>query len=207
MIKYVVFDFDGTLADTKGVFVSAWNQLTEKYGYKKLELNQLDTLKKLTIKERSELLGFPMYKIPFVMPELLSLYKHSIPEIKLFDGIQELLVELQRKGFKIAIISSNSSENINEFLKRNNLEGTITNVLTSSRIFGKDKVINKFLKTNKLNPDEIIYVGDEYRDIVACKKSNVKMIWVEWGYDGLEVIQSANPDYKVSHPEEIVTII
>lgn len=61
MIKYILFDFDGTLADSKSVFVSAWNQLADKHKFKKLHHEDLDVLRKLSIKERGKQLNFPFY--------------------------------------------------------------------------------------------------------------------------------------------------
>ncbi|WP_226668103.1 HAD-IA family hydrolase [Metabacillus litoralis] len=205
--KYVVFDFDGTIADTTKVFMYAWNYLADKYRYKKIELDQLETIKKLNMRERSILLNFPLYKIPIVMPELIKQYKNSVVEITLFPGIKNLLENLHKKGYKIAIISSNSEENIKYVLKRNHADTLITDVISAKRIFGKDKTINQFLKRKKLEPSEMIYIGDEHRDIIACKKSNVKVIWVEWGYDGIDVVKSADPDYMVKKPSDILEIV
>lgn len=206
MIKYVIFDFDGTLADSKNSLISAWNSLADKYQFKKIKYEDLESLKTLSIKERSELLNFPMYKMPIVIPELYSLYRQSIKDITLFDGIKNVLDELESRGYQTAIISSNSEDNIKEFLQRNEVE-SITEVICSSRIFGKDKMIKNFIKSHNLQVSEVIYVGDEHRDIVACKKSGVKVIWVGWGYDAAEVVQTANPDYMVYVPEQILQVI
>ncbi|MFT4414244.1 HAD hydrolase-like protein [Fredinandcohnia humi] len=206
MIKYVIFDFDGTLADSTDVFVSAWNSLAKKYNFKEMQYEDLDTLKKLSIKERSKLLNFPMYKLPFIMPQLYKLFKQSLHEIRLIDGVREMLDQLEKRGYKIAVISSNSKENILQFFEDNQID-TISTVLCSSRIHGKDRLINQFLKEHKLETSEVIYVGDEQRDIVACHKTGVKIIWVGWGYDAAEVIKSVEPDYKVYSPDEILRVI
>ncbi len=206
MIKYVVFDFDGTLADSKHIFVSAWNSLADKYNFKKLKQEELDLFQKMTMKERGKKLNFPMYKVPVIIPELYKSFSESLMEISLFPGIKEMLKELETNGYQIAIISSNSEENIKEFLKQKEIEN-ISEVHCSSRIFGKDKMISKFLKSNNLEPTEVIYVGDEERDIIACKKTNVKVIWVNWGYDAEEVVQSVEPDYMVSSPEKILEVV
>jgi phosphoglycolate phosphatase len=160
----------------------------------------------LSIKERSKHVNFPMHKLPLFMPEFLKVYRESITEITLFEGMKQLLCELEEIGCRSAIISSNAEKNIREFLLHNGLD-SITEVLCSSRIFGKDKIINKFLKKHKLQQEEVIYVGDECRDIVACKKAGVKVIWVGWGYDAAEIAQAEKPDYSVYKPEEILQII
>lgn len=205
-MKYIIFDFDGTLADSTAVFASAWNTLAQKYKFKGIELKEIDTLKKLSISERSKLFDFPMYKLPMILPQFYKLYRQSLNDVHLFDGMKELLIEIDKRGYKILIISSNSKENILEFLKMNGIH-CVADVLCSNRIFGKDKVMKKFLKEANVDSSDVVYIGDEQRDIVACKKAGVPIIWVEWGYDAKEVVQNDEPEYSVSTPQEILEII
>ncbi|MFJ7918838.1 HAD-IA family hydrolase [Lysinibacillus fusiformis] len=205
-MKHIIFDFDGTLADSTAVFASAWNTLAQKYKFKGIELKEIDTLKKLSISERSKLFDFPMYKLPMILPQFYKLYRQSLNDVHLFEGMKEVLLEIDKRGYKILIISSNSKDNIVEFLKMNGIH-CVADVLCSNRIFGKDKVMKKFLKESNVSATEVIYIGDEQRDIVACKKAGIPIIWVEWGYDAIEVIQNEEPEYKVATPEEILEII
>ncbi|KEK10066.1 HAD family hydrolase [Lysinibacillus sphaericus] len=205
-MKHIIFDFDGTLADSTAVFASAWNTLAQKYKFKGIELKEIDTLKKLSISERSKLFDFPMYKLPMILPQFYKLYRQSLNDVHLFEGMKEVLLEIDKRGYKIIIISSNSKDNILEFLKMNGIH-CVADVLCSNRIFGKDKVMKKFLKESNVSATEVVYIGDEQRDIVACKKAGVPIIWVEWGYDAIEVIQNEEPEYKVATPEEILEII
>lgn len=205
-MKYIIFDFDGTLADSTAVFASAWNTLAQKYKFKGIELKEIESLKKLSIAERSKLFDFPMYKLPMILPQFYRLYRQSLNDVHLYDGIKDVLTEIDNRGYKILIISSNSKENILEFLKMNSIH-CVSNVLCSNRIFGKDKVIKKFLKDSNSTPSEVLYIGDEQRDIVACKKAGVPIIWVGWGYDAIEVVQQEEPEYKVATPQEILNII
>lgn len=120
--------------------------------------------------------------------------------------MKEVLIEIDKRGYKILIISSNSKENILEFLKMNGIH-CVADVLCSNRIFGKDKVMKKFLKEANVDSSDVVYIGDEQRDIVACKKAGVPIIWVEWGYDAKEVVQNDEPEYSVTTPQEILEII
>ncbi len=206
MVRYILFDFDGTLADSKAVFLTIFNQLAGKYNCKQLGLEDLDELRKLPLKERSRRLNFPMYKLPFFVMEVYGLYRKALHEVSLFEGISQMLEELKSRGYKLAIMSSNSELNIQAILQRHHVT-SIDEVICSRHIFGKDKMLKSFLKKYRLAASEVLYIGDEHRDVVACKKSCVKIIWVSWGYDAPEVVQAANPDYSVHSPAEVLHLL
>lgn len=50
-------------------------------------------------------------------------------------------------------------------------------------------------------------MGDELRDILACQKNGVRVVWVGWGYDGEELVRVAAPDFTVHSPEEILNLV
>ncbi|WP_231514822.1 HAD-IA family hydrolase [Oceanobacillus salinisoli] len=206
MIKHVIFDFDGTLVDSEKVLVSSWNLLAKRYRLREIGPDEIKVIKKLPIRGKIRRINFPIYKVPILAPEMYKLYRDSINEMKLFHGIKEVLHQLEKKGYKITIISSNSKENILTFLKRNKIT-SITKVISSSSIFGKDKLIYRYLRENNLKASEVVYVGDEQRDIIASKKTGVKMIWVGWGYDSVEAVVKMKPDFTVYTPEEILNIL
>ena len=206
MIRYLVFDFDGTLANSKEAVLTALNQLADRHRYKRIEPEAIETLRKLSITERCKLLGWPVYKLPFLATELYQLYKKSIHTVTLFPGIKEMLEAAWESGCEIAIISSNSEQNIREFLQANELN-FIQHVICSSNIFGKDKSIKKFLKTHSLQSSEVLYIGDELRDLTACRKCKVKMAWVSWGFDSWDLVQAENPEFIMHSPAEILQIL
>ena len=74
-------------------------------------------------------------------------------------------------------------------------------------IFGKDKAIKEVIKKYKFTANELIYIGDETRDIEAAKKSKVKVIAVGWGFNSPEVLIAHQPDFFVETPRELVEAI
>lgn len=206
MIKYIAFDFDGTLVDSKEVFLDIFNQIAEKRGFQKLNAGNIEYLRTLSITERCNFLKVPLYKVPFIAIEFLKDYKKSIDRLVLIDGIREVLEQLHNQGLELVIISSNSEKNIRTFL---DLQGIncIRQIFCSSNIFGKESLIRKFLKSSGLNASEVIYIGDEVRDIEACRKAGIPIIWVNWGYDLREITEPHKPDFIAEKPSDIVQII
>ena len=147
-----------------------------------------------------------MHKLPIILPKVNRYFKEHIDEVQLFEGILEMLNSIQQAGYTIVIISSNAKENIELLLKQQQVH-VVSQVLTSSRLFGKDTVIKKFMKQQKLTQDDVLYVGDEIRDIIACNKVGVPFVWVSWGLDGYELIEKENPSYVVHSPKELSELL
>ncbi len=206
MIQHVLFDFDGTLADSKEMALAILNRLAEKHKFRKIAPEDIEALRKLSIVERCRWLGVPLFKIPLLSVEARALYKSSLPQLQPFPGIRELLAALGQRGYRLSVLSSNSEGNIRAFLHRNGIDA-IRTVSGSSALFGKDAAIRRYLKAHRLGSSQVIYVGDEERDVIACRKSGIPIIWVGWGYDDLEVVRPAQPDYMVQAPEEILSIL
>jgi phosphoglycolate phosphatase len=206
MAKYVVFDFDGTLVDSKAVFISAYNQLAGKYRFNKIDEQGIPQLIKLSMRDRMRVLKVPFYKLPVLTAEFISLYNKSIHSINLMAGMADVLKALENSGYKTAIISSNAVHSIRQFLQNNQLD-FIKDVYSSSRLFGKDKVISKFLQKNRLQKTEVIYVGDEERDVIACKKSGIRIVWVAWGFEVKEVVINSKPHFMAHTPGELLEIV
>lgn len=206
MLKYVVFDFDGTLVNSLHVIVDSYNAFAEKYQAKRVDYQDIEYLKSLSMQERSKFVNFKLYKFPLLAIDVYRLYKQRVQEIHPVADMKELLQGLHAQGIKLAIISTNAKEIIEQFLRYHQID-VFDEVICSNHLFGKDKEIRRFLKEKNLQASDIVYVGDEIRDIIAGKKNAVPVIWVGWGYDLLENVERYGPDYKADTPQDIARII
>lgn len=203
MIKAVIFDFDGTLADTRHIVYKAYERLVEKHGFKKFSPEELKAMKSLSVKERFKRSGVPLFKLPQLVREAQAVYGEFIDLAVPYKDIPELLQTLKKKGLRLYVISSNSVANINIFLAAHSLE-LFVQVYSSSGLFGKHRTINRLIENLGIQKKEAVYVGDEVRDIIACKKASVPIIAVTWGYDELHLLQESRPDFVVGSPSEIL---
>jgi len=206
MIKTIIFDFDGTIADTLPLIIEFFNQNAEKFGFKKLGPSEVEGLRNKTVLEIIKEFKISLFRLPFIAKKLRDDLRKKIRDTKLIPEIKEVFFKLKKKGFKIGILSSNSKENIKKFLKANDLL-IFEFIYSESNIFGKGNALKSLLKKLKLNSKEVVYIGDEVRDIEACKKNGVKIISVTWGFNKKEVLLKNKPDYLINKPEEILKIV
>jgi len=209
MIKTVIFDFDGTIANT---LPYTFRNLFELLKEEKVNINEQKMIKDVRSKNFQELMKewkISWVRLPFILGKIKQIQKdlfNEIEKIKFFPGIKKLLVELKRKNYILAILSSNLDNNIIKFLKLNNLD-YFDYIHCGSEILGKSVAISNFIKENGWKKEESIYVGDELRDLEACQKSGVKMIGVSWGLNTTEILKKRGADFIVKKPSEILKII
>ncbi|MEG3843724.1 HAD-IA family hydrolase [Microcoleus sp. herbarium14] len=206
MTKVIIFDFDGTLADTIDILLSITNRLSAEFGFKSATKEELAQLSNLTSWQILKYSGISLFKFPLLIRKLKAELRSEIPNIQLFSGIKEVLLELKKLGFQLGIITSNSTENVGNLLKKNGLEDTFTFIYSGST-FGKHKVINRWLKTEHINAETVVYVGDEIRDIDAAKKTGIKVIAVGWGFNSPAALAAQNPDFLIGRPQELIEIM
>lgn len=205
--KVIIFDFDGTIADTVDALVSIANRLAIEFGYIQITPNELALLRNLTSREIIKYSGISLFKIPFLLKKVKAELKNKIHEFQPIPGIKEALIELQNQGYRLGIITSNSQDNVTEFLKLNDLDYLFDFINSGVTIFGKTTIINNVLRQRQLKPQAVIYVGDETRDIEASKKANIKVIAVTWGFNSPEALAKQNPDFLIHQPRELLDVI
>lgn len=203
--KYIFFDFDGTIADTEKINFKILEQLSDKYKFNKLASTELNHAKKMNAFQLMHHLNVKKYKLPFILRKGKKLLKQNIVNIDLcMNNFAEVLPSLKTAGVKLAIITSNSKKNVNLFLEKHNLD--CFDFIVSSSLFGKEHKIRKIIKKGKLNPSDVIYVGDEIRDISAAKLANIKIAIVSWGYNSLESLVSYEPDFVLQDPSDLIDV-
>jgi phosphoglycolate phosphatase len=207
MIKNLIFDFDGTIADDMNQYFHIFNELSKKYGYERVDKKDLEIFRDKGAKWLIKYFGIPKYKVPFLISEARNRFNSIIEKIGPFKGMEKLLNDLHQGGFILGILTTNKTSNVQKFLGKNNLNNLFEFVYSKSSLFGKHSAIINILKKHKLNKEQTCYVGDEDRDVNAAQKVGVKSIAVTWGFNSKKNLVSLDPDFIVDEPSEILEIV
>ena len=203
MFKAIIFDFDGTLADSWEVMMLAFRRMAGKYGYPLPGWEQQVELKNLPVKDRFKKMGLPLSRIPEVIGNIRKTFAEQQDTLRPFPGMRETFLLLAERGFDLYVLSTNTREVIGNFLKAHAM-AVAAGINPSQGLHGKHRTILELLQKQGLSREEVLYVGDELRDIEACRAAGIKIMVVTWGYDGQALLEKGQPDYIAHTPEEIL---
>lgn len=206
MKKVIVFDFDGTIADTIPAIISILRKISGEFGYEHVKNIPVEKFRDYKISESLKKLHIPIFKLPFILKRANDEYKKVILFAKPIPKVKDLIIKLKESGFSLGILSSNKKENIQLFLTNNKID-VFDYTYAEDTIFGKGKALNHFIKKHNFKSEDLIYIGDEIRDIEAAQKNNIKIVAVSWGFNSKQVLLKYKPEYMIDSPEELLQII
>lgn len=194
----IIFDFDGTLADSLEVYTKALN---ETFGtkYTPHKIRQKGTVK--IIKE----MNIPRFLLPLYILKARQKINKLITKISLFEDMPSVLKKLHTKH-ELAIVTSNSKQNVISILKKHNLENKFELIEDSLVYFGKYKKIKKVIRKLNYPLNEVFYIGDETRDIEAAKKAGIRSIAVTWGFEEEKLLKKAHPSLIIKKPVDLLKL-
>jgi len=204
--KYLIFDFDGTLADTEEANFIIYQKLADKYNLRNITLDELGHLKRMSAKDVMAYIELKKRYLPFLLKKGKKLLTQDIKSINLCKpDIFEIIGRLRQMGIKTAIITTNSKKNVKLFLEAHNVD--VIDLVVSAAMFGKEAKMKKIVRKGKLDLSEYLYVGDEIRDITAARKAGMDIASVAWGYNTVESLKSHKPDYLIYEPSQLIEIV
>lgn len=204
--EILLFDFDGTLADTRSIAHDILNDMSREFGFRELPREQLDQARDMSTREFIRHLGISKWRVPSIAHRGLQLLHERIHLVNPIPGMTETLTTLNTRGVRMAILTSNSQANVEAFLSRHEFP-PFEFVRSSSKLFGKGREIRHILSKEKLAPSDILYVGDETRDIEAAKETGLRMAAVTWGYNSLEALRALEPEHLIAKPSQLLEIL
>lgn len=203
--KAVIFDFDGTIADSAKIFLESLQVVIGRK--QEFTYEEAETLSNLSTKDIIRKLGIKKWQLPLVVLRGRSEISKRMDRVEPFSGMPELLKNLAAKEVKVFILSTNTRQNVRDFLIKHNLEDCVSEIYADIGIFGKVKWMKKLMKQNGLGVEDCVYIGDETRDVDASKKAGIKCIAVEWGYSSPGILKTYGPFATAKTPKELARLL
>ena len=211
MKKLVIFDLDGTLLNTLEDIKECLNIALEKFGYKTLTTPEVLKRVGYGAKKLVELaLGNPT---PEELEKVFNVYvplqaKCDNSKTVLYDGLDEVLVSLKRKGYKLAIVS-NKPDSVTQIVCEQKLKKYGFDFITGNRpeLFSPkpDKSCVEYcLNSMGIDKKDAIYVGDSEVDVKTFVSAGLDGIGVLWGFRPKELLVDAGCVHFASDGQELL---
>lgn len=210
--KNIAFDFDGTLADSFYLAREYYDLAAKDSGIKGLTREEINTLRntKFSLKYGFNLLLNNKVNALGV----LRLAKNLIEELlfnkqrlELFKGTVELLQELNESGVNIFLVTYNQKIIVDSTLEKYNCKDLFKEIYQVDLWKSKSNTIKSLIEDHKINSDDIVFIGDEIRDVESAHSVGVKAIAVEWGFNTPKVLKESKPDWQVKNLNELSKLL
>ena len=202
--KLLIFDFDGTLADTFSLSLEIFDGAARKFRFKPLDRENLTLLRGMTARQIFEHHGVPLYKLPLLARYMRASMQNHMHEISIFDGVDTMLRELSEKQAILAILSSNASTVVEHVLSLTHV-GRFRHIECGSSLFGKASRIRRILDITGIAACDALLIGDEIRDIEAARQAKIPFGAVAWGYTRLDVLLQHDVQHVFLRPEAVAS--
>lgn len=205
IMKLLIFDFDGTLFDTSIGLTQAINELLKKQNKEPLSREQVKKIVgggiEATLRE--------IFKEDFkseLIEEFNEIYrKYMFEGLVVYTNVIETLKKIKEElNCKLVIYSNKSKFFIIEILRRFDIYNMFDEIITIDDGFKKPdrKPIDYLIEKYNISRENVYIIGDSCYDVETARISNVKSIFVKWGFG-----ENCNADFVVNEPSEIYNII
>ncbi|MBB3220280.1 HAD hydrolase-like protein [Pseudoduganella umbonata] len=197
----LIFDFDGTLADSFPFFLEVFDTLADAHHFRRLDRSRLEELRGADVPQIMRHVGLPRWKLLPVAMHFRTLMAQSIGSIRLFDGVPDVLRSAAADGVLLAIVSSNSEANVRAVLGDD--ARLFAHFECGAALFGKRRRLRRVLQGTGVADERVLCVGDEVRDIDAAHAEGLDFGAVGWGYARPEALRARAPKLMFGSVEEM----
>ena len=208
----VLFDFDGTIMDSEQMIIGCFAYLFQKYG----------NIKDFTKEVQQEVFGpplrdelkklFPDQNTDVLMKEYTEFQK-SLPGrhlVSTLPHVEEVLKELKKKGYVVAIVTSRLSESCETWVEDLEIEEYIDLVVGTERYRHAKPKPDGIIETCEMlnvSHDSVMYVGDNVSDVQAGKNAGVYTVGFITNEEKREKIEAEKPNATISDIKELLTLL
>ena len=214
-MKYdtIIFDLDGTLLNTLDDLMDSLNFALISHNYEPRSLEEVrrfvgNGVKKLV--ERSLPLHSNEADIEKCLASFTNHYNKNMQnKTRPYDGIMELLLDLNRYNYKIAIVSNKYDQAVKELSKEYFGDFIDVAIGESDTVKKKPAPDSVYAAIKELGSDisKTLFVGDSETDVQTAKNAGITCVGVTWGFRTRDLLRKEGADYLIDTPKELLTLI
>lgn len=213
--KAMIFDLDGTLANTLSAITEAVNMTMSRYSLPEKSEDEV----RLAIGSGARMLIKRLIPVEMAADEGLlseiaghygSMYALTyLHTTETYDGITELVRSLRDRGLKIAVLSNKQDAYVKGLVKLlfPNGEVSIARGQTELPVKPDPAGVLAIMDELSVSAEECIFVGDSGVDLRTAENCAMDAILVSWGFCGREALQACGAKCIVDHPNEIIEML
>lgn len=215
MIKALIFDLDGTLADTIGAITEALNMVMDDLGYEHFSQTEVKEFVNYDTRAFIEYSLRDTDKSYDRVTEVMKLYADKYSQTYMhtdcpFDGIVEMLSELKKCGYRLGMLSNKADEFVID----------LDSLLFTEKFFEICHGVRPGIPAKPypdgplemaayfgVEPNECAFIGDSDIDVATAKNSGMLALDVCWGYRSEEFLNMVGAEYIAHTPDEVIKIL
>jgi phosphoglycolate phosphatase len=188
----VIFDLDGTLADSASWFLAVINGVAREYGFRRITDREIELLRHAGAREILHHLEVSLWKLPAIARRMRALKREQLDAISLFPGVPAMLHALRDAGLTLALVSSDNEDNARRQLGES--AALFRHFACGASIFGKAAKFKVVMRRAGVTAAQTIAIGDEVRDIEAARAAGIACGAATWGYAATEALVAMKPE-------------
>jgi phosphoglycolate phosphatase len=203
-VAFLIFDFDGTIADTLGAIVRITNRIAPEYGYSPTTPEKLKYYQSLSTQEMLKQAEIPLFRLPFLLRHVRREMSAELPNVPIVPDLADALRDLVAADHRLMVMSSNSRRNIEGFLAQHDVLELFESIQGGVGLLSKARALRRTVQKGGIDFSQIIYVGDETRDVDASNQVGILIAAVTWGFSSREALAAQNPSFLIDHPRQLI---
>lgn len=193
----IVWDWDGTIANSTGTITNAIVKAAEQVGLPTLDALDANNIIGLGLKESINVLygDIPTEKAQALAVQYTANYYAGESETPLFDGVKETVIELNRRGYKLAVATGKGRRGLNLALQHCGLTNYFHATRTVDECFSKPhpQMLDELMDILVVTPERTLMIGDTSYDLEMAQNAGVASVGVTFGAQTQDKLVRYNP--------------